>query len=101
MQKVSSAISPIITIDGKVVRSLRRQLYDGYRAAAVGVMLRPSARRLASEVGISRLPFSNAYAPLLTEGHFQSHVGTGTAGIKHRVHTTRRTLGSLAKTLAP
>lgn len=61
MQKISSAISPIMTIDGKVVRPLRRQLYDGYRAAAVGVMLRPgpwlpSVSGLASEVGISRLP---------------------------------------------
>src|SRR5438445_772861 len=83
MQKVSSAITPIIAIDRKASRPLHRQIYDGYRAAIVGGTLRPgqrvpSTRGLASELGISRIPVLSAYDQLSAEGYFQSRVGTGT-----------------------
>src|SRR5262249_38973636 len=83
MQKVSSAITPIITVDRKAARPLHRQIYDGYRVAIVGGMLRPgqrvpSTRGLASELGISRIPVLTAYAQLLAEGYFQSLRGSWT-----------------------
>lgn len=84
MQKVSSAITPIITVDRKAPKPLHRQIYDGYQVAILSGMLRPgqrvpSTRGLASELGISRIPVLTAYAQLLAEGYFQSQVGTGTA----------------------
>lgn len=83
MQKVSSALTPIITVDRKARSPLHRQIYDGYRAAIMSGTLRPgqripSTRGLASELGISRIPVLTAYAQLLAEGYFQSQVGTGT-----------------------
>lgn len=115
MQKVSSAITPIITIDRKAHRPLHRQIYDGYRVAIVEGALRPgqrvpSTRGLASELGISRIPALSAYAQLLAEGYFQSRVGTGTVvsvslpeqamlPIPRNLHApaTRRPPGPLAK----
>ena len=84
MRKVSSAIDPIITIDRRAPEPLHRQIYDGYRAAIVSGGLHPgqrvpSTRGLAAELGISRIPVLSAYAQLLSEGYFQSRVGTGTA----------------------
>jgi GntR family transcriptional regulator / MocR family aminotransferase len=84
MRKVSSAISPMISIDRKAQRPLHRQIYDGYRAAIMAGTLRPgqfvpSSRGLAAELGISRIPVLGAYAQLLAEGYFQSHTGKGTS----------------------
>jgi len=83
MQRVSSAITPIISLDRKVRKPLYRQIYDAYCAAIVGGMLQPaqpvpSTRGLALELGISRIPVLAAYAQLIAEGYFQSRVGTGT-----------------------
>lgn len=83
MQKVSSAITPIITVDRKAEKPLHRQIYDAYCAAIVGGLLRPgqrvpSTRGLAADLGISRIPVLSAYAQLLAEGYFESRVGTGT-----------------------
>jgi GntR family transcriptional regulator / MocR family aminotransferase len=115
MRKVSSAITPVITIDRKARTPFHRQIYDGYCAAIMGGMLRPgqrvpSTRGLASELGISRIPVLGAYAQLLAEGYFQSRVGTGTAvslslpdqtvfldARRAPVPTVRRSLGSIAK----
>jgi GntR family transcriptional regulator / MocR family aminotransferase len=84
MQKVSSAITPIIAIDRKASRPLHRQIYDGYRAGIVNGALQPgqrvpSTRGLALELGISRIPVLTAYAQLVAEGYLQSRTGTGTA----------------------
>lgn len=83
MKKVPSGISPVITVDKKVPRSLYKQVYDGYRKAIVDGNLCagqrvPSTRVLASELGISRIPVLSAYAQLLAEGYFESCVGSGT-----------------------
>lgn len=101
MQKVLSVISPIITIDRIAFRPLHGQIYDGYRAAIVGAMLRqgqwvPSTRDLASELGCLASPFLNA-PQLLAEGCFQSQVGTGTAGTKSSRPHDSPTLGPLPK----
>jgi len=84
MRRVSSAITPIISINRNAQKPLHRQIYDAYRAVIVGGMLRPgqrvpSTRGLAVELGISRIPVLSAYAQLLAEGYFESRVGTGTA----------------------
>jgi GntR family transcriptional regulator/MocR family aminotransferase len=114
MPRVSSAITPIITVDRKARKPLHRQIYDAYCAAIVGGMLQPgqrvpSTRGLALELGISRIPVLTAYAQLLAEGYFQSRVGTGTLVSRALPDqplspeprtgpgpTTRRTPGTLA-----
>jgi GntR family transcriptional regulator/MocR family aminotransferase len=83
MKKVSSGISPAISIDRNAGTPLYRQVYDGYRSAILEGRLRageriPSTRTLALELGLSRLPILNAYAQLLAEGYFESRFGAGT-----------------------
>lgn len=65
-----------------------RQIYDGYRSAILGGMLRsgdrmPSSRGLAQRLGISRLPVLAAYDQLRHEGYLDGRAGSGTfvAGI--------------------
>jgi GntR family transcriptional regulator / MocR family aminotransferase len=83
MKKISSGISPAISVDRNAATPLYRQVYDGYREAILAGRLRageriPSTRALALELGLSRLPILNAYAQLLAEGYFESRVGAGT-----------------------
>jgi GntR family transcriptional regulator/MocR family aminotransferase len=83
MKKLRSGILPIIAVDRRAPKALYRQIYDAYRAAIVDRRLRsgqriPSTRTLASELGVSRFPVLNAYAQLLAEGYFETHVGAGT-----------------------
>jgi GntR family transcriptional regulator / MocR family aminotransferase len=83
MKRVPSGISPVITIDRDIARSLQRQIYDSCRTAILEGRLRPgqrlpSSRVLASEIGVSRFPVLNAYAQLLAEGYVESRVGAGT-----------------------
>src|SRR5215469_1702207 len=83
MKKISSGISPILSIDRKAPKALHQQIYDAYRTAIIDRSLRvgqrvPSTRMLACELGISRIPILNAYAQLLAEGYFESRVGAGT-----------------------
>lgn len=84
MRRVSSAITPVISVNRNTQKPLHRQIYDAYRGVIVGGMLRPgqrvpSTRGLAAELGISRIPVLSAYAQLLAEGYFESRVGAGTA----------------------
>jgi GntR family transcriptional regulator / MocR family aminotransferase len=83
MKRVSSGISPIISIDRRISKALHQQVYDAYRTAIIDRSMRagqrvPSTRMLAQELGISRLPILNAYSQLLAEGYFESRVGSGT-----------------------
>src|ERR1700722_9661159 len=89
MKKAPTGISPIIAIDRKASKPLHRQVYDAYRTAIVDLSacvvrsLRagqrvPSTRRLALELGISRIPILTAYAQLGGEGYFESRIGAGT-----------------------
>ncbi len=62
---------------------LHRQVYDGFRKAILGGMLRPgqrvpSTRVLAVELGMSRLSVLTAYEQLLHEGYLEGRVGSGT-----------------------
>lgn len=83
MKRETSAIIPVIAVDRKAAKPLHRQIYDAYRSAIVKRRLHPrqrvpSTRMLAGEIGVSRMPVLNAYAQLLAEGYFESHVGSGT-----------------------
>lgn len=83
MKAVPSAFSPVIAVDRKAAEPLHRQIYEAYRAMVIGRNLGagqqiPSTRRLASELGISRIPVLTAYAQLLAEGYFEARVGAGT-----------------------
>jgi GntR family transcriptional regulator / MocR family aminotransferase len=115
MRRVSSAITPIISVNRRAQKPLHRQIYEAYRAVIVGGMLRPgqrvpSTRGLAVELGISRIPVLSAYAQLLAEGYFESRVGAGTAvsvslpdqpvlPVSRELYTSasRRSIGPFAK----
>jgi GntR family transcriptional regulator / MocR family aminotransferase len=84
MPNISSAITPVISINRALRTPFHRQIYDGYQTTIVSGRLRPgqpvpSTRALAMELGVSRIPVLTAYAQLLAEGYFQSRVGIGTA----------------------
>lgn len=73
----------MIAVDRKAPQALHRQIYNAYRTAILDYRLRPgqripSTRSLAFELGVSRFPVLNAYAQLLSEGYFESRVGSGT-----------------------
>jgi len=83
MKRIASGLLPMIAVDRTASPSLQRQIYDSFRAAIAAGRLRPaqripSARVLASEIGVSRFPVLNAYAQLLAEGYLSSRVGAGT-----------------------
>jgi GntR family transcriptional regulator/MocR family aminotransferase len=83
MKRVSSTVSPVITVDRKAARPLHAQIYDAYRSMIVGRGLAggqqiPSSRALAAELKVSRIPVLTAYAQLLAEGYFESRTGAGT-----------------------
>ncbi|MFZ0746172.1 MAG: PLP-dependent aminotransferase family protein [Terracidiphilus sp.] len=83
MSNPSAGISPLIAVDRNAATPLHMQVYEGYRAAILRGDLRPgqqipSSRELAFEVQVSRFPVLHAYAQLLAEGYFESHVGSGT-----------------------
>ena len=80
---LATQISPIISVDRSAGTPLHQQVYDGYREAILRGDLQPgqkipSSRELASEIQVSRFPVLHAYAQLLAEGYFESHVGSGT-----------------------
>src|SRR5215831_1131595 len=83
MPRTPSGISPALAVDRRSATPLYRQVYDAYRTAIVEGRLRagervPSTRALAVELSISRIPILDAYAQLLAEGYFESHVGACT-----------------------
>lgn len=83
MKKISTGISPVISVDRRSETPLYRQVYDAYRTAILEGRIRagervPSTRVLTIELGISRIPILNAYAQLLAEGYFESRIGAGT-----------------------
>lgn len=74
---------PVIAIDRDDQTPLHRQVYEGYREAILRGDLAPgqkvpSSRELASEMLVSRFPVLHAYAQLVAEGYFETHVGSGT-----------------------
>jgi GntR family transcriptional regulator / MocR family aminotransferase len=83
MKREASAVVPLLAIERKAAKPLHRQIYDAFRFAILARRLHPgqrvpSTRVLAGEVGVSRMPVLNAYAQLLAEGYFESHIGSGT-----------------------
>jgi hypothetical protein len=80
---VREIIEAVIVIDRKSQKPLHRQIYDAFRSAILEGRLRPrqrvpSTRTLALELGMSRFPVISAYSQLLSEGYFESRVGSGT-----------------------
>jgi GntR family transcriptional regulator/MocR family aminotransferase len=83
MDKIATALVPLISVDRHADRPLHRQIYDAFRAAILRGDLRsaqqvPSTRVLARELGVSRIPVVGAYEELLSEGYFESRTGSGT-----------------------
>ena len=83
MKRISTVIDPLVSVDRRSSKPLHRQIYDGFRGAILRGELRgaqqvPSTRLLAEELGISRIPVISAYEELLSEGYFESRVGSGT-----------------------
>ncbi len=78
-----SGIAPAIPIDRLDTLPLHRQICEGLRAAILRGNLQPgqqvpSSRHLAEDLEVSRFPVLGAYARLLSEGYFESRVGSGT-----------------------
>ena len=83
MARDLSGIAPVISIDRMDTLPLHRQICEGFRAAILRGHLQPgqqvpSSRHLAEDLEISRFPVLGAYALLLSEGYFESRVGSGT-----------------------
>ncbi len=83
MAKDLSGIAPVIPIDRLDTLPLHRQICEGFRAAILRGNLQPgqqvpSSRHLAEYLEISRFPVVDAYTRLLSEGYFESRVGSGT-----------------------
>jgi GntR family transcriptional regulator/MocR family aminotransferase len=83
MSLLAYPITPLIAVDRGSGTPLHQQVYEAYRGAILRGDLQPgqkipSSRELASEIQVSRFPVLHAYAQLLAEGYFESHVGSGT-----------------------
>jgi GntR family transcriptional regulator / MocR family aminotransferase len=74
---------PCVAVDRSDSAPLYRQVYSMIRTAVLDGRLRsgqrlPSTRRLAEELGVSRLPILIAFEQLLLEGYLVGRVGAGT-----------------------
>jgi GntR family transcriptional regulator / MocR family aminotransferase len=83
MPRVSSGLSPILSVDRRAPKPLHKQIYDSFRVMIASRNLRagqqiPSTRELAVDLKISRIPVLTAYSQLLAEGYFETRVGAGT-----------------------
>jgi GntR family transcriptional regulator / MocR family aminotransferase len=72
-----------LPVDRSLSVPIYRQVYDGLRRAVLEGRLRPgqrvpSTRRLAADLGVSRLPVLTAYEQLLHEGYLVGRTGSGT-----------------------
>lgn len=83
MTTAPRGVVPVVAVDPESATPLYRQIYEGYREWVVDGRLRPgerlpSTRRLAEELGVSRLTVSNAFDQLLAEGYCETRAGAGT-----------------------
>jgi GntR family transcriptional regulator / MocR family aminotransferase len=93
-----SGIAPVIAIDRLDTLPLHHQICEGFRAAILRGDLRPgqqvpSTRHLAEDLEVSRFPVLGAYERLLSEGYFESRVGSGTfvsASLPGKLQQARR-----------
>jgi GntR family transcriptional regulator / MocR family aminotransferase len=74
---------PCVAVDRLDSPPLYRQVCSAIRSAILDGRLRsgqrlPSTRRLADELGVSRLPILIAFEQLLLEGYVVGRVGAGT-----------------------
>jgi GntR family transcriptional regulator/MocR family aminotransferase len=81
MRRGGTGIFPLIALDG--AGPLYRQLTNWFQRAIVEGRLKPgeavpSTRRLAEELGVSRISVLSAYQQLLAEGYLESFTGAGT-----------------------
>ncbi len=83
MAKDLSGIAPVLSIDRLDRLPLHHQICEGFRAAILRGDLQPgqqvpSSRHLAEDLEVSRSPVLDAYERLISEGYFESQVGSGT-----------------------
>lgn len=83
MPRVARSVSLLIQLDRPAGAPLYRQLYRALREAILSGRLRPgqalpSSRRLAEELGISRITVLQAYDDLRADGYLTSRTGSGT-----------------------
>ena len=83
MQRPRNDFSLPISLEAAAGRPLYRQVYDWLQRAIVEGRLQPgqrvpSTRRLAAELGVSRVPILTAFEQLHAEGYLESTVGAGT-----------------------
>src|SRR3954453_17917962 len=82
-KQAAAVLSPLLVLSAGTDVPLHRQLYAGVRALvldgrlAPGTQL-PSTRRLAGELGISRMTIVQAFEQLMAEGYLTGKVGAGT-----------------------
>ncbi len=76
--------------DAAIYRQIAEQIKEriGRGELPAGARL-PTVRKLAAELGITRLTVQNAYADLQTDGWVEATVGRGTF-VSHRVHPSLR-----------
>src|ERR1700704_7186405 len=87
----ASKISPL---DPAATEPFYRQIYDRFRGAIAGGVLKPgdripSARALTRELGLARGTIETAYSLLAAEGYIQARGQAGTIvtpGLKPRAH---------------
>lgn len=107
MEKASSALLPVISIDRKASLPLHKQIYDSFRDHIARGSLRagqqmPSTRALSLELKVSRIPVLTAYSQLLAEGYCETRAGAGTFVSRslRQQESVRRRLPSPGRTAA-
>src|SRR5471032_1550594 len=87
-----SSFSASFQLDPQLAAPLYRQIYQRFRQAIMQNQLQPgervpSARSLASELGVARATVDNAYSLLIAEGFLQSRGQAGTV-VSQSLHLT-------------
>src|SRR5471032_3665939 len=87
-----SSFSASFQLDSQLAAPLYRQIYQRFRQAIMQNQLQPgervpSARSLASELGVARATVDNAYSLLIAEGFLQSRGQAGTV-VSQSLHLT-------------
>src|SRR5581483_7910871 len=74
----SVSILGTVALDPRASVPLHRQLYLALREGVLDGRLKPGARVLAAELGVSRNTVLAAFEQLVAEGYLESRVGSGT-----------------------
>ncbi len=93
-----------LQLDNQLAEPLYRQIYlrikDAIAQGSLAANTRlPSARGLASDLGVARATVENAYGALIAEGYLQSRGQAGTYVSAQLLHVQDRSVLSVARTL--